>query len=222
MIGPSYVGKTQLVNRLTNNSFTGYYEPTIKPLENRIAYNLYNDELYMDPHFFDLEIIDMFPHDHPYLDEEKLLMADAATEMNDKLEEVVRSPFTIENQVTKEPIPMIDRIHGYIFVYDSSNKRTFTSMMCMLETINDLEASNRKREGDNAKNSKIFYPKKIVVGNKKDLRRNKEAGIIGESDINQLEKNIRIKEVSALTNFGIQEVLKLLVTDMNNDKSFDK
>lgn len=71
----------------------------------------------------------------------------------------------------------------------------------------DLEKSNRKREGkgggDGKKQAaKFFYPKKIVVGNKKDLRRNKDAGIIGESDIKELE-GIRIKEVSALTNNGI-------------------
>ena len=131
---------------------------------------------------------------------------------------MVRSPYEIEDIKN-----MIDRVHGYIFVYDSSNKRTFTSMMCMLETIVDLENSKRKSQGKGGGKAppKFFYPKKIVVGNKKDLRRNKEAGIIGENDIKMLG-DIRIKEVSALTNWGISEVLKLLVTDMNNDKSFDK
>ena len=43
VLGPSYVGKTQIVNRLINNQFTGYYEPTISPQVNRIAYNLYDD-----------------------------------------------------------------------------------------------------------------------------------------------------------------------------------
>ena len=82
VIGPSYVGKTQFCNRLINNAFTGYYQPTIKPLYNRFAYNLYADEEDMDPHFFDLEIIDLFPHDHPFLDEEKALMSDSAKEMS--------------------------------------------------------------------------------------------------------------------------------------------
>ena len=99
----------------------------------------------------------------------------------------------------------------------------------MLQTLVDLEKSNLKRQGqgggggDKAKKpaAKIFYPKKIVVGNKKDLRRKKESGVLTAADINLLE-GIKIREVSALTNLGIQEVLKLLVTDMNNDKSFDK
>ena len=54
----------------------------------------------------------------------------------------------------------------------------------------DLEKSNLKRQGqagggDKGKKGapKIFYPKKIVVGNKKDLRRKKESGVITEADI---------------------------------------
>lgn len=114
------------MNRLINNSFTGYYEPTITPLSNRFAYNLNYDEPDMDPVFFDLELIDMFPHDHPFLDQEKAEMSDAATEMTNVLEEMVRSPYD------KKFKNFVDRVHGYIFVYDSSNKRTFKSMMCML------------------------------------------------------------------------------------------
>ena len=40
VVGPSYVGKTQIVNRLVNNQFTGYYEPTISEQVNRVSYNL--------------------------------------------------------------------------------------------------------------------------------------------------------------------------------------
>lgn len=126
VIGPSYVGKTQIVNRMINNAFTGYYEPTITPLVNRCAYNLNNDEPDMDPTFFDLQIIDLFPHDHPFLDEEKALMSQAALEMTAQLELMVRSAYE-EDKKTK-PNPFIERIHGYVFVYDSSNKRTFQSM----------------------------------------------------------------------------------------------
>ena len=124
VIGPSYVGKTQIINRMINNSFTGYYEPTITPLVNRFAYNLNKDEPDMDPMFFDLEIIDLFPHDHPFLDEEKALMSQAAREMTAQLEMYVRSPYE-EDKPPKKPNPFISRIHGYIFVYDCSNKRTF-------------------------------------------------------------------------------------------------
>lgn len=193
---------------MVNNAFTGYYEPTIKPQSSRRAYNLHDDQPERIPHFFDLDIIDLFPHDHPFLDEDMALMGDAAKEMTKKLDEIVQSPYDSTTGI-------IDRIHAYIFVYDSSNKRTFTSMMCMLENIEQREKSKRKSGG------KYFFPKKIIVGNKKDLRKNKEAGIIGQSDIKQLE-GITIKEVSALTNHGISDVLKSLVTNLDKDTSFDE
>lgn len=49
VLGPSYVGKTQLVNRFLNNSFTGYYEPTEHEQVYRRAYNLFEDEPEVEP-----------------------------------------------------------------------------------------------------------------------------------------------------------------------------
>ena len=63
-----------------------------------------------------------------------------------------------------------------------------------------------------------FFPKKIVVGNKKDLRKNRDMGVIESSDIKQLD-GIKIREVSALTNTGICEAFKVLITDLNNDST---
>jgi hypothetical protein len=40
-----------------------------------------------------------------------------------------------------------DGIHAYMFVYDSSNKRTFTSMSCMVETIFEMEKTKKKGGG---------------------------------------------------------------------------
>lgn len=62
----------------------------------------------------------MFPHDHPFMDEEPELMGPAAKEMTEKLNQVIKSPFEANSE-----IKLIDRIHAYMFVYDSSNKRTF-------------------------------------------------------------------------------------------------
>lgn len=74
VLGPGYVGKTQIINRFVNNGFTGFYEPTLSCNVFRRAYNLHEDELELDPVFFDIELWDMFPHDHPWLDEEPELM----------------------------------------------------------------------------------------------------------------------------------------------------
>ena len=72
-----------------------------------------------------------------------------------------------------------------MFVYDSSNKRTFQSMMCMVEVVSELEKAKKKglgSKGSGKANAK-FFPKKIVVGNKRDLRKNRDAGVIKEDDI---------------------------------------
>ena len=69
----------------------------------------------------------------------------------------------------------------------------------MVEVIQELEkvfiSSIDKKYGD----PPVFVPKKIVVGNKKDLRKKRDVGIVTEKDIEKLN-GIKIKEVSALTN----------------------
>lgn len=76
-------------------------------------------------------------------------------------------------------------------------------MMCMIETINELEKSKKKgagvKSGKDKKGASAYFPKKIVIGNKKDLRKNLAAGVLEKADIQALD-GIKIKEVSALTN----------------------
>ena len=70
-------------------------------------------------------------------------------------------------------------------------------MMCMIDTICELEKTKKK---GSEKGPLIVFPKKIVIGNKRDLRKNEAAGKITSEDIAALPKDIKIKEVSALTN----------------------
>lgn len=74
------------------------------------------------------------------MDEEIELMGPEAREMEKKLSEIIKSPY-------EATIPFIERIHAYIFIYDSSNKRTFASMLCMIETIKELEKTKKKGGG---------------------------------------------------------------------------
>lgn len=79
-------------------------------------------------------------------------------------------------------------------------------MSKMFQTLKALEKSKKKggasKVGKKDKDGSIimppFFPKMIILGNKKDLRKNKDAGIKRE-DLDFLE-GIKIKEVSALTN----------------------
>jgi len=124
----------------------------------------------------------MFPHDHPWLDEEPELMPESAKEMEEFLEKVIQQPYNKkkDKEGKTEAPPLIENIHAYMFVYDSSNKKTFQSMMCMIETISELEKANKKGGGTKSGKKELpaFFPRKIVVGNKKDLRKNREFGVI--------------------------------------------
>lgn len=114
------------------------------------------------------------------------------------------------------------RIHAYIFVFDCSNKRTFDSLMCIIDTIHQLEKGKKKGAGGKAKKgaAQPFFPKKIVIGNKKDLKVNKTSGAITKNDISRLLTlfpTIKVKEVSALTNYNITDVFQQLVKELDGD-----
>ena len=72
-------------------------------------------------------------------------------------------------------------------------------MMCMIDVIRELESVYISSVDVKPGAPPIFVPKKIVVGNKKDLRKKRSVGVVSEKDIDKLD-GIRIKETSALTN----------------------
>lgn len=109
ILGPSFVGKTSIVNRLVNNSFSPYYEPTVRAMAYRKAYNVFEEED-VEPQYVELEIIDVFPHDHPLLDKDPDY-SDLAREMSITL-----------NDIVKNAGDTFTKIHAYVFVYDASNK----------------------------------------------------------------------------------------------------
>jgi len=100
-----------------------------------------------------VNIIDSFPHDHPLLEKDPGVYEDAE-EMRRKLDHIVKNDFT-ENE-----------IDGYMFVYDSSNRNTYLNLLCLIETMREIEKSKMK-----GKTQLAYVPKKIVVGNKKDLKK---------------------------------------------------
>jgi hypothetical protein len=58
-----------------------------------------------------------------------------------------------------------NEIHAYMYVYEASNKNSFQTLLCLIETIKEIEKSEAK-----GKKTVVYYPKKIVIGNKKDLK----------------------------------------------------
>jgi len=55
-----------------------------------------------------------------------------------------------------------------MFVFDASNKFTFETLSCLVETIKEIEKSERR-----GKKAMTYCPKKMVIGNKKDLKKKK-------------------------------------------------
>jgi hypothetical protein len=151
--------------------------------------------------------------------------------MEEKLDEYIKSPFKTEYRVPehvdaqgvlqdekKVQIDVIERIHAYIFVFDSSNKKTFANMKCIIETIKELEKS--KLKGGGGKGPGPFLPKMLCLGNKWDLRENSNNGKLSKSDIQELQNdpfNIKVKFVSALKNYEIKEAFKMLIVDLHKD-----
>ena len=162
----------------------------------RRAYNT-QEESAVDPLYVEIEILDVFPHDHPLLDEEPDYN-ELSKEMSITLNSIIKN----DNEQ--------DKIDGFMFVYDSSNRQTFETMTTMVDTIKEIEKSERRGK----KQQGIFVPAKVIVGNKRDLKRR------GEGPTNQDFKKvegIRIREVSSLTNNGVNELFKWMIQEIHQD-----
>ncbi len=69
VLGPSFCGKTQIVNRIVNNHFIPQYIPTVE-LE---TYKMFYDRggsMNSKSEMVMIELLDCFPQDHPYLFED--------------------------------------------------------------------------------------------------------------------------------------------------------
>jgi len=147
----------------------------------------------------EVELIDLFPTDHPLLDKDPDF-SEQAREMALTLNDVVKNSLGSGD-------PLL-RIHGYLFVFDASNKNTFDTLACLIETIKEIEKSERR-----GKKIMLYSPKKLVLGNKKDLKRRKQ--VLEKNDLMKLE-GMRYREASALTNQGVMESIKILLADIHS------
>ena len=89
VLGPSFVGKTQIVNRLVNNAFYPQYHPTDEKDVYKIFYNR-AQAVNSQPDYVQIEIWDCFPQDHPYL------FTDPTNEDADAMQKDLK--FIIENK----------------------------------------------------------------------------------------------------------------------------
>lgn len=72
----------------------------------------------------------------------------------------------MQNDYCNEPgDKLIKGFHGYIFVYDSHDKTSFEKLAKIIDVVKMYESSQRRGR----KKEVVFYPKKLVLGNKKDV-----------------------------------------------------
>lgn len=176
------------------------------------------------PNFVEIEIIDLFPHDHPLLSEEVLPDKQVLVkEMASTLNAIVKNA-NLES-IDRLQVPasagngsILGKIHGYVYVYDASNKQTFETLTSLIDTVREIEKSDRR-----GKKVVTYLPKKLVLGNKKDLL-NKRVGqdnFIDKAALGKLEIN-KHRLVSAMTNSGVQEAFRSLINDIHGDNILHK
>ena len=208
VLGPSFVGKTQIVNRLVNNAFFPQYHATDEVDTYKIYYNR-AQTVGSAPDFVQIEILDCFPQDHPLLFTDASINEEAKI-MQDQLK------YIIENNPNREddsPLKGQKPIQAYIFVYDSSKVESFRKVLKVIKSVDEFEVSNalgrEELEGSRAM--------KYVIGTKKDLKAQKR--VLEENDMIDLQKyntdnTISLQEVSALTAYGIHEVFMNLIDEV--------
>ncbi len=152
------MGKSSLVNRIVNNSFYTEYSPTTNLQKYRLTYRLKSSSQEGEDEYYQIEIIDTFPHDHPFLsvktkEEQDQTKITKEKKLQNELKQI------IENNFEKQ------KFHAYIFVYDASDRESFTKLVKMIQTVGLIEKSEKR-----GKKQMTFNTRKIVIGNKADLK----------------------------------------------------
>lgn len=95
-------------------------------------------------------------------------------------------------------------------------------MKCMVETVVELEKTKKKGGGSKSKGSKKgetqpFYPKKLVIANKKDLKLKNKSDGVKEEDMKEMGQLgiTNIKFVSALNNQDIHTAFMKIVNELH-------
>lgn len=107
------------------------------------------------------------------------------------------------------------KAHGFIFVYDISDKKSFKNINTWLEDVHSCNSIKNFNE------SKL----KLLIGNKKDLRkideRNKESEFVDEKEGLSIAENnnLLFMETSAKENINVKEAFKLIAKQLVNECS---
>ena len=164
VIGPSFCGKTQIVNRIVNNSFFPQYNPTDELETYKIYYNKANN-VASAPDFVQIEILDCFPQDHPLLFTDANSDLEART-MQDNLKRIIENFEGADGDKGKKQ----QWINAFIFVYDAHDVTSFRKLLKIIRSVHEFETSNNLgvKADENGDDNKVW---KYVLGSKKDLKK---------------------------------------------------
>jgi len=135
VLGPSFVGKTQIVNRIVNNNFFAHYDAT----DGQEVYKIFHNRAHpaTKPDFVMIELLDCFPQDHPLLFKDPVTNEEAK-QMQEDLQKV------IENKPEDDKPGSKKWIDAFIFVYNSADKNSFKKLLKIIKSVHDFEESYAK------------------------------------------------------------------------------
>lgn len=242
ILGCSFVGKTAIINRLVNNTFTKGYVPTKKIDKYYYRIDLNDDEI-CKPLYANLIIEDMFGLDNYLLNKNKnfiqsKILVDLKSKLTQEFKDIMftahekrkkllleeenqkkhylfkNSPNDIEdfNGINILNNDQIER-NGFIFVCDCLNPKSVSSIIKIIDKFIEIE-----------KTTNITYHK-IILFNKCDKLKEKTFKSTMKKFQSHLENykkklNINSVRVSALTGQGIINIFRKFLYKIYQDIKF--
>mmetsp|Transcript_18531 Transcript_18531/g.33460 ORF Transcript_18531/g.33460 Transcript_18531/m.33460 type:complete len:271 (-) Transcript_18531:1177-1989(-) len=197
VVGPSRVGKSTIVCRFINNYFEPIYTPTDKLRSFRRIFDLMEGEVSDSRQFCMLQIDDVFPIDHPDLDD---LEEGESSDMTTTLEKIVDNAKPEKSERGQFPY-VGSQIYSYIYCIDPLSQSSVNSIEKFMDYIKVHEDQQTGRK-------KAFIAVKYLVLAKADLY---GAGAYpNKSKIEGLARkyDAKLLEVSALENRNINELFR--------------
>lgn len=243
-LGCVRVGKTAIINRLINKSFTFTYEPT-KNIENYACHYNLNEENVGQRTYANVIIEDTFGLNNSILNKPQELLvskelrqlrqkmtrqfkeimftsADKNEKMSGELHKVSKNkkskPIDWQKEIYMEilgcPSEHIER-NGFIFVCDCVNENTMETAFKLIQKLQEVEKSNN-----------LIYPKMLLFNMSDKVNENEFYEFIQkkEDDIETLKKKCELEffKVSALTGQGINEAFKRFLGRIHQKLSNEK
>jgi len=200
LLGPSYAGKTSLLNRFLNNQFNSAYERTnsVENYRKCISVDLENSKAWVLT-----ELIDVFGVDHPLLLKEDPYFTQT-------FNAVLQNQNFASNDSQENFLYQERPLHAVVVVFDLTDKTSFQQAKNLLSCFKEAE---KQRTNE-------FFTEKILVGNKADLSDRE----VSTAEVQSVQDNFDIKyfRASALCNLNVDKVFGYIVGKVAKNFEFSQ